>query len=100
MYRGAQKDIQWDTGSMWMLNTGASYTVFKGKGAINFRVNDLFRGMKFRFESENTFVQNGQFFWESRTAFLGFNYRFVGGKNKAKQRRRENNHKQGSGRFF
>ena len=101
MYRGAQRDIQWDTGSMWMLNTGASWTVLEGKGTVNFRVNDIFRGMMFRFDSTNPFIQNGEFFWESRTAFLGFNYRFGGGKNRAKsRRRRDNNEKQGGGGFF
>lgn len=101
MYRGAQKDVQWNTGSMWMLNTGASWTVLDGKGTVNFRVNDIFRGMRFRFDSNNPFVQNGKFFWESRTAFLGFNYRFGGGKNRAKQRRRrDNREKQGGGGFF
>jgi len=101
MYRGPQQDIQWETGSMWMLNTGASWTVFDGKGTVNFRVNDIFRGMRFQFESENPFVQNGKFFWESRTAFLGFNYRFGGGKNRAKsRRRRDNNDKQGGGGFL
>ena len=101
MYRGAQQDIQWNTGSMWMLNTGASWTVLDGKGTVNFRVNDIFRGMRFRFDSENPFTQNGQFFWESRTAFVGFNYRFGGGKNRAKsRRRRDSNEKQGGGGFF
>jgi outer membrane receptor protein involved in Fe transport len=101
MYRGPQRDIQWDTNSMWMVNTGGSYTVFGGKGTINFRINDIFRGMRFGFDSTNPFVQNGEFFWESRTAFLGFNYRFGGGKNRAKQRRRrDNNEKQGGGGFF
>lgn len=101
MYRGAQQDIQWNTGSMWMLNTGASWTVFDGKGTVNFRVNDLFRGMRFRFDSENPFTQNGEFYWESRTAFVGFNYRFGGGKNRAKsRRRRDSNEKQGGGGFF
>ena len=101
MYRGAQRDVQWDTGSMWMLNTGASWTVLDGKGTVNFRVNDIFRGMRFQFDSQNPFVQNGEFFWESRTAFLGFNYRFGGGKNRAKsRRRRDSNEKQGGGGFF
>lgn len=101
MYRGPQRDIQWDTNSMWMVNTGGSYTVLDGKGTINFRINDIFRGMRFGFDSTNPFVQNGEFFWESRTAFLGFNYRFGGGKNRAKQRRRrDNNEKQGGGGFF
>ena len=101
MYRGAQQDIQWNVSSMWMVNTGASWTVLDGKGTVNFRVNDIFRGMRFGFDSTNPFVQNGEFFWESRTAFVGFNYRFGGGKNRAKQRRRrDNNEKQGGGGFF
>lgn len=101
MYRGPQKNIQWNTRSMWMLNTGASWTVLKGKGNVNFRINDIFRGMRFKFDSTNPFVQNGTFFWESRTAFLGFNYRFGGGKNRAKSRRqRDDREKQGGGGLF
>lgn len=101
MYRGAQQDIQWKVDPMWMVNAGASYNVFKGKGTLSFRVNDIFRGMQFQFESDNPFVQNGRFRWESRTAYIGFNYRFGGGKNKAKQRRRrDNNEKEGGGGFF
>lgn len=101
MYRGAQRDIQWDVKPMWMVNFGASWTVLKGKGTINFRVNDIFRGMNFTFDSANPFVQNGKFQWESQTTFLGFNYRFGGGKNKAKSRRqRDNREKNGGGGFF
>ena len=101
MYRGPQKDLQFDSKSMWMMNFGGSWTVLDGKGTVNFRVNDIFRGMRFAFDAENPFVQNGEFNWESRTAFLGFNYRFGGGKNKAKsRRRRDNNEKQGGGGFF
>lgn len=101
MYRGPQKDIQWDVENMWMINAGASWTVLKGKGTINFRVNDIFQGMKFAFNSENPFVQNGRFQWESRTTFLGFNYRFGGEKNRAKsRRRRDNREKSGGGGFF
>ncbi len=100
MYRGPQEDIQWKTENMWMVNTGASLRVLKGKGSINFRVNDIFQGMKFAFNSETPFVQNGRFNWESRTAYLGFNYRFGSGKNKAKQRRqRDDNTKQGGAGF-
>lgn len=101
MYRGPQKDLQFDSKSMWMMNFGGSWTVLDGKGTVNFRVNDIFRGMRFAFDAQNPFVQNGEFNWESRTAFLGFNYRFGGGKNKAKsRRRRDNNEKQGGGGFF
>ncbi len=100
MYRGPQEDIQWRVDNMWMINTGASLNVLKGKGTINFRVNDIFKGMKFAFNSSSPFVQNGRFNWESQTAYLGFNYRFGSGKNKAKRRRqRDNNEKQNGGGF-
>lgn len=100
MYRGANEDIQWKVEPMWMVNAGGSYTILQGKGTINLRVNDIFKGMKFAFNSTNPFVQNGRFNWESRTIFLGFNYRFGGGKNKAKsRRRRDSNEKQGGGFF-
>jgi outer membrane receptor protein involved in Fe transport len=100
MYRGPSEDIQWEVENMWMVNTGASLTVLEGKGTINFRVNDIFKGMKFAFNSYKPFVQNGRFNWESQTAYLGFNYRFGSGKNKAKQRRqRDDNTKQTGGGF-
>ena len=101
MYRGANRDIQWNVSPMRMVNLGANYSVLKGKGNLSFRVNDIFNTMRFRFDSTVPFTQNGQFKWESRTAYIGFNYRFGGGKNRAKQRRRrDNNEKQGGGGFF
>jgi len=98
MYRGPEDGIQFNRSAMWMVNIGSSLSVLKNKGTISFRVNDIFKGMKFEFESTQPYVQNGQFNWESRTAYLGFNYRFGGGKNKALQRKqRDNNEKQGGG---
>ena len=100
MYRGPKEDIQWKVENMWMVNTGASLQVFDGKGSINFRVNDIFRGMKFAFNSDRPFTQNGKFNWESQTAYIGFNYKFGSGKNRAKQRRqRDDNIKEGVGGF-
>ncbi|REE82915.1 outer membrane receptor protein involved in Fe transport [Lutibacter oceani] len=101
MYRGGGKSIQFKVDPMWMINTGASLNVLKGKGTISLRVNDIFEGMKFKFESENPYPYTGQFNWESRTAYLGFMYRFGGGKNKAKGRKsRDNNETQSGGGFI
>ena len=101
MYRGPREDIQWDVEPMKMVNIGANYTILKGKGNINLRVNDIFNDMRFKFNSERPFVQNGRFKWESRTAYIGFNYRFGGGKNKARARKqRDNNETQGGGGFI
>ncbi|WGH77058.1 outer membrane beta-barrel family protein [Tenacibaculum tangerinum] len=101
MYRGANEDIQWNVAHMKMVNLGANYSILKGKGDLNFRVNDIFNTMRFKFDSERPFVQNGRFKWESRTAYIGFNYRFGGGKNKARARKqRDTNEKQGGGGFL
>ncbi len=101
MYRGGGEDLQFKVDPMWMINTGASYTVLKGKGTLTFRVNDIFEGMKFKFNSKVPYNQNGEFHWESRTAYLGFAYRFGSGKNKAKRRkRRDSRETQGGGGFM
>ncbi len=101
MFRGANKSLQFDAKDMWMVNTGASYRILKGKGTINARVNDIFRTARFRFSTTTPFTQSGQFRGDSRTAYIGFNYRFGGGKNKAKRRRnRDDNEKRGGGGFI
>lgn len=101
MYRGGGESIQFKTDPMWMINTSASLNVLDGKGTISLRVNDIFKGMKFKFESENPYPQSGEFKWESRTAYVGFMYKFGGGKNSARNRKaRDNNEAQGSGGFI
>ena len=101
MYRGGGKSIQFETDPMWMVNLGASYDVLKGKGSVTFRVNDVFESMQFAFNSTNPYPSKGKFNWESRTAYLGFNYRFGGGKNKAKSRKnRDDNELDGGGGFM
>lgn len=101
MYRGGGESIQFKVDPMWMINTGASLNVLKGKGTISLRINDIFEGMKFKYDSENPYPSSGEFNWESRTAYIGFMYRFGGGKNKAKSRKqRDNNEVQGSGGFM
>ncbi len=98
MYRGANKDLQFNASEMYMVNTGASYRVLDGKGNFTLRVNDIFNTMKFRFSTTTPYTQHGQFQGENQSAYIGFNYRFGGGKNRAKGRRnRDNNEKQGGG---
>ena len=40
-----------------MVNTGVSLKVLDGKGNINFRLNDIFQGMKFAFNPSTPFVK-------------------------------------------
>jgi iron complex outermembrane receptor protein len=57
--------------------------------------------MRFAFDGDQPFVQNGEFNWESQNVFVGLGYRFGNGKNKAmKRKRRDKNTKEGSGGLF
>jgi outer membrane receptor protein involved in Fe transport len=101
MYRGSQESIQWNVKPMWKLDFGASLNVLDNKGTISARISDIFNTMSFNFESEKPYPQAGEFFWESQNAYIGFNYRFGGGKSKARARKsRDNNEAQGGGGFL
>ncbi|MBC7846380.1 MAG: TonB-dependent receptor [Flavobacterium sp.] len=100
MYRGADLSIQALRKPMWKADAGSSLTVLKGNGTITARVSDVFNSMHFAFERSEPKTSKGQFNWESQTAYIGFNYRFGSGKNKAIERKtRENNEIQGGGGF-
>ncbi|MDD5151828.1 MAG: TonB-dependent receptor [Flavobacterium sp.] len=98
MYRGRDLGLQFLRQPMWKIDLGSSLTVLKGSGTITARFSDVFNTMHFAFEGSKPKNQVGQFNWESQSAYLGFNYRFGAGKNKAIQRKqRDNNETQGSG---
>ena len=98
MYRGGGRSVQFERKSSSMLNAGASLNVLDKKGTISLRVNDIFNTMFFDFEAVNPYPSNGEFRGESRSAYLGFAYRFGGGKNKALRRKnRDNNETRGGG---
>jgi outer membrane receptor protein involved in Fe transport len=97
-YRGQNKNIQFIVKPMYFLNTGARYSFAQGKGTLSINFNDVFNTMRFAFDADNPYVQNGQFNWESQTIFTGLSYNFGSGKNRAlKRKRRDDNTKQGSG---
>lgn len=98
MYRGRDLSLQFNRSAMWKMDIGSSYNILKGSGTISARFSDIFKTMKFAFEGDRPYPSTGQFNWESQTVYLGFNYRFGSGKNKANQRKqRDNNESQGGG---
>ena len=101
MYRGKNKNIQFEVDPMVMINLGARLSIWDGQGTVSLNYNDIFNSMRFKFVGDNPFLQQGQFNWESNTVFVGLNYRFGGGKYRAKSRkRRDNDEKEGSGGIF
>jgi len=97
-YRGQNQTIQFLVKPLYFINTGARYSFAKGKGTFSVNFNDVFNTMRFAFDGDRPFVQNGEFNWESQTVYVGLSYMFGSGKNRAAQRkRRDNNTKEGSG---
>jgi Outer membrane protein beta-barrel family/CarboxypepD_reg-like domain/TonB-dependent Receptor Plug Domain len=98
MYRGPVDDLQFNSEDMWRMDLGVRKDLFKGKGSISVRMNDIFNTMRARFNGENPDLVFGQFRWESRMLNVNFNYRFGAGKNRALQRKnRDKNETQGGG---
>ena len=100
-YRGPVDGIQNNSRDMYKIDSGARYSLLDNKMSVSVRFNDMFNTMRYAFDATNPFPQQGEFRWESRTVYLGINYLFGGGKNRAMQRKqRDDNTKQTSGGMF
>ncbi|SFT06178.1 Outer membrane receptor proteins, mostly Fe transport [Zhouia amylolytica] len=98
MYRSSAKGIQFETKPMYFVNTGARLSFAEGKGTLSLNYNDIFNTMRFAFEGENPYQQEGSFHWESQSVYLGLSYRFGSGKNRALSRKnRDDNTKDAGG---
>lgn len=101
MYRGRDLGLQYERKPMYKMDIGANYTILQGKGTLSARLNDVFNTMHFGFDGYVPFRSVGEFHWESRTLYLGFNYNFGGGKNRELQRKqRDRQETQGGGGMF
>ena len=86
---------------MYFLNTGLRYSFDESRGTFSLNFSDVFNTMRFGVNGDRPFTQNGIFNWESQNLYIGFSYRFGGGKYRAKQRRnRDDNTKKSSGGIF
>lgn len=100
-YRGQSKDINGQMNPMYKIDLGVRYTFWDNSANLSLRFNDVFNTMKASFEGDAPYRQTGEFTWESQSLFVGFQYMFGSGKNRALQRKyRENNEVQKSGGFF
>ena len=100
MYRADSESLQFDRKSMFMVNTGLNYKFLDDKATFSFSYNDIFNTMKFQFEGERPYPQEGEFNWESNTWRIGFNYRFGGSKFRALNRKRRDNNEKSGGSFL
>lgn len=100
-YQGAAKGVNGQMNAMYKIDTGVRYSFWENTANVSLRFNDVFNTMKFGFEGDAPYRQTGEFTWESQSLFVGFQYMFGSGKNRALQRKyRDNNEVQKSGGFF
>lgn len=100
MYRGKNKNIQFEMQDMLMVNLGMRYSFMEGRASFSLNYNDIFNTMYAQFNGQRPFLQRGQFEWESQQISGRLSYRFGGGKYRAKSRKqRDNDVKQGGGIF-
>ncbi len=100
-YKGAVDGLQADSHEMKKIDIGGRYSLLNNKMTLSVRFNDVFDQMKYGFNAVNPYPSYGQFSWESQSVYVGLNYRFGGGKNRALQRKyRDDNTKQGGGGMF
>ena len=101
MYRGKNKNIQFEMGDMLMVNIGMRYSFLEdNRASFSLSYNDIFDTMYAQFDGQRPYLQHGQFNWESQQISGRLSYRFGGGKYRAKSRKqRDNDVKEGGGMF-
>ncbi len=99
-YRSPTQMLQFKAEEMYFINTGARYSFLNNKATLSLNVTDVFNTQQASFLAELPSRQRGTFNWESQTVYLGFAYRFGGGKNTAlKRKNRDDNEVEGGGLF-
>nr|WP_294785300.1 TonB-dependent receptor [uncultured Flavobacterium sp.] len=100
-YRGAVDGVQNNSHEMYKMDIGSRYTLLDNKMNISVRFNDVFKTMKYQFNTLYPYPQTGQFSWESQTVYVGLTYNFGGAKIKNLQRKQrdDNTNKSGGGMF-
>ncbi|MFD2516710.1 TonB-dependent receptor domain-containing protein [Salinimicrobium flavum] len=100
LYRSSTDMLQISPEEFYFINAGARYNFLKDKATLSINFNDIFNTQKFTFTSEIPYSQRGTFQGDSQNVYLGFSYRFGGGKNGALKRKdRDDNEKDGGGMF-
>ncbi len=100
MYRSSTEMLQIQPKEFYFMNAGARYSFLNDKASLSLNINDIFDTQEFTFTTDVPYSQKGNFKGDSQTVYLGFSYRFGGGKNKALDRKqRDDNTNSGGGIF-
>lgn len=99
IYQGPTETIQFELKDMYFVNAGARYSFWDDKASLSVNVNDIFKTQYQEFTTSLPSAQTGKLANDSRTVYLGFSYRFGGGKNRALQRKQRDDNTASGGMF-
>ncbi len=100
-YRSETQSLQLDIDDFYFLNVGARYSFLEdNKATLSLNFNDVFDTQEFNVVGGRPFEQIGRFKGETQTVYLGFSYRFGGGKNRALKRKNRDDDDAGGGGIF
>ncbi len=99
-YRAPEQDLQFEAEAFYFVNTGARYSFLDDKATLSLNFTDIFNTQELNFTADKPFKQEGTLNPESQTVFVGFSYRFGGGKNKALRRKNRDDNEKDSGGLF
>lgn len=100
MYQSEISELQFDIEDRYFVNIGARYSFWNDKASLSLNLNDVFDTQIQKFSTDLPSPQEGELKSETQNLYLGFSYRFGGGKNRALQRKqRDDNTANGGGMF-
>ena len=100
LYRSSTELLQIRPEEFYFMNAGARYSFLKDKATLSINFNDIFDTQEFTFTTEVPYEQRGFFEGDSQTVYLGFSYRFGGGKNRALNRKQRDDNTDSGGGIF
>ena len=100
MYRSPFEMLQIEPEEFYFVNAGARYSFLKDKATLSLNFNDIFDTQEFGFTTSVPYQQRGRFQGDSQTVYLGFSYRFGGGKNRALDRKQRDDNTSNDGGLF
>lgn len=89
-YRGAQKTANQNSEAMYALNLGASKTIWKGNGTLNFNIQDIFNTRsREAFSFNEDYTRRNYMQWQPRQFSVSLTYRFKQGEKVEQPKRKK-----------
>lgn len=99
-YQAPVQMLQLKLDDIYFINAGARYSFWDDKASLSLNLNDIFNTKEYGITAKAPAAQKGAIKPYSRTLYVGFSYRFGGGKYHALKRKNRDDNENGGGGLF